>query len=131
MEDKLRKRIAVVGWAIIIASILLHSLYQKQSVSFFDFALLFLASVFAGLILVDIRTILVGYLVAFVLSVALIYVCLILPVLLDVFTYPEFGEVVYREAVKLVFVAVFPISFFTCFVGGFIGGAFGEMLDIA
>jgi hypothetical protein len=120
----------VGGWALIIASILLHSIYQKQSVSPFDFVLLFLASVFAGLVLVDIRTILFGYLVAFVIAVAFVYICLVLPAILSVFTYGEFGEVVYREAARLVFLAVFPFSFFLCFVGGFVGGALGEWFGI-
>jgi hypothetical protein len=121
----------VVGWALIIASILLHSIYQTQSISPFDFVLLFLTSVFAGLVLVDIRTILFGYLVAFFIAVAFMFICLVLPAILAVFTYSEFAEVIYREATRLVFLAVFPFSFFVCFVGGFVGGALGEWFGIS
>jgi len=83
-------------------------------------------SIFAGFVLVDARTIVLGYIASLVLSISIIYLALISPVLLNKVGFAPLTDLVYQEAIIMLFRGIFPVAVFLCFIGVFIGGFLGE-----
>ena len=115
-----------VAWSLIMSSIMLQSLYERPLLTALDLTLLFLASFFAGLILVDAGIIVFGYMGSLVLSLLTMFVSLSLPALLGRVKYLELESLVYSEALSSIVRIVFPVVLVICLVGAFLGGIMGE-----
>lgn len=120
--------LVTLGWAIAVASISVQALYVRPILTQHEIVLLFVVSVVAGMILVDLEILVSSFFVAFGLAFSLAYFCLVLPSLLGI-AGPA-GEVLYSGAVVLIFRAVFPAPFFVILIGGFFGSFLGERLKL-
>ena len=123
--------LVVISWGFLMAAIILQALYANASLAALDILLLFVVSVVAGMLLIDIKTILLGYLCSFSLSVLITFICLTLPVTLRIFEYAALNEALYRAAVFMIFTSVFPAPIILCLIGGFLGSAVGERLNLS
>lgn len=121
----------IVSWGFLMASIVLQALYTHMSLTALDILLLFVVSVLAGMILIDIKTIVLGYICSFFLSVLITFICLTLPATLGIFEYAMQSEALYRVAISVIFTGVFPAPIILCFIGGFVGSAISEKLNLS
>jgi hypothetical protein len=113
----------VIAWGVTEASIVLNAfLSGRQMLEWYDLLLLFSISVFAGVLLVDIKAIVLGIFESLFLSIILSYVCMILPVLVgDVAGFGQ-ANVIYWVTIGFVFRAFFPIGIMMFVAGGMLGG---------
>ncbi len=115
-----------VFWALLLSAVLMHSLLTSQSLSILDLVLLTLVCFWAGLILVDIESIVVGSFFALGLCTLIMFVEFSIPAFLGVLSHAEFNEIVYYQAIRMIFTAIFPVPVILCLVAGILGGYFGE-----
>lgn len=115
-------------WAVLLSAILIHSVLNRQGLSISDFAFLALVSFWAGIIVVDLDSIVVGCLTAFGLCVLIMFLELSLPAFLGVLSHPELNVIVHYQAVKMIFLAVFPLSLLLGAVSSILGGYVGEKI---
>jgi hypothetical protein len=130
LKAKLRDISVILCWGVLIASITLQGLYQRLYLTAWDIALLFLASVIAGIVLVDAVVIVVGYMASFVISMIVIFVCITLPATLGKLMHALLGEILYQEALILMVRTFIPLPVVLCFLGGLTGGIIGEALKL-
>jgi len=127
LNEELKKTLVVLAWSISMASIILQALlYGRQPLSTFDLLFLFIVSTLAGLVLVDIKWIILGYAGSLFLSTLLMFVCLTLPVTLGKLLYAFHGEFVQLLTINMIFTALFPYSILACFFGVLFGGFLAE-----
>lgn len=127
MMKKIFKELKIVVlWAILLSSILTHATLSKDGLPIVDFVFLALICCWAGVIIVDIEVTLVKCLIAFGLCALIMLLELSLPAFLRVLSYPELGEIVYYQAVKLVFLAIFPFPLMLGIISSFLGAYIGE-----
>jgi len=117
-----------LGWAVMVASLIVQALYVRQALTESEIVLLFVVSVVAGALLVDIERMVLSFVMAFGLAVVFSYFCLILPSLLGLVGVA--AEALYSAAVAMIFPAVFPSPFFVTILGGFLGSFIGESLNL-
>lgn len=115
----------VVSWSVLISSVLLYSVLMSPP-PILSYILLGLASFFAGVVLVDLDVIIVGCLITFALCVAMMFIALSLPVFLGTLSHAVLSDLVYTQALRMIFYATFPISIILCLVTGILGGYVGE-----
>ena len=119
---------ATVGWAIVIASIVLQALYIRFFLTELELILLFLVSTVVGSVLVDVGKVVVGFVGAVALAIVIAYFCLILPSMLRIAGVT--GEAMYSGAIVMIFRSTFPIPLIAILFGGFFGSFVGEMLRL-
>jgi hypothetical protein len=113
----------VIAWGITNASIVLNAfLSGREALEWYDLLLLFFISGFAGVLLTDVKAIVLGVFEALFLSVLITYVGMILPVLLGNVSGFYQANVVYWLALGLIFRAFFPMALLTFIMGGILGG---------
>jgi len=120
-------KIAIL-WAMLLSAILIHSMLNRQGLSIIDFVFLALVGFWAGVILVDLDSIVVGCVIAFGLCVFIMFFALSLPAFLGVLSYPGLNDIVYNQAVRMIFLAVFPFPLFLGVVSSILGGYVGEKI---
>jgi len=121
--------LVAVGWAIVIASVFVQSLYVRPALTEFEIILLFLASAVAGAVLVDIEKLIVSFFLAIGLAIFLSYFCLVLPSVLGFAGVA--GEALYSAAIVMLFRSVFPAPFIFILLGGLLGSFIGERLNLS
>jgi len=114
----------IAGWAVAITSIIVNSLYVRPLLTWVDIVLLFVASAMSGMMLVDLESVVVGFVVAFALATVMTYILLCLPTILGISG--AIGEVLSSGAVVMVFRSIFPVPFILILIGGFFGSFLGE-----
>ena len=130
-----------LGWAIIVASIILQAMYKPRyaltivsplSLTILDYFGLLAASVLAGIILSDAQKVLLGYIASLFMSVLIMFLALISPAFLGTVKYVSAGglSLLYGGAIVLIFQHVFPYAMFVIFLGGVLGGILGERLNL-
>jgi len=124
---ELRDLAATVGWAVVLSSIISPALYVRDSLAESDFVLLFFGSAIVGAVLADLERLIISCVVAITSSLAIIYVCLNLPVILNL---AVAGEALGVTAVVMIFRAIFPISIVVILFGGLLGSFVGERLNL-
>lgn len=113
----------VIAWSITSASIILNVfLHGSQTMEWYVLLLLFFISVFAGMLLEDIKTIVLGIFEAFFLTTLLTYIGLILPVLLGNVADFYQANLVYWVSIEIVFRMFFPMVTLSLVIGGIVGG---------
>jgi len=118
----------VVPWALLLSSILIHSSLSRPAPQILDFIFLASVSFWAGVILVDLESVITGCLIALGLCVLLILFALSLPAFLGVLSRLGLDEIVYNQAIKMAFTAIFPFSAIICIASAILGGCFGEKI---
>jgi len=127
---KPRTVLVVIAWSIISASLMLNLFLSRSKMVGFTFwsistalpiTLLFFISIFAGMLLEDIKSIILGVFEALALTILLTYVGMALPALLG--DAPSvLVNAVYGGAMYEIFVMFFPLIPLSFFVGAAIGG---------
>lgn len=128
-----------LGWAIVIAALVLQAFYSGHSYSLeylntygpaltlFDMILLFALSILPGFISFDLDLLVKMFFWALGLSVALIYLCITLPSYLGIITIPVLQEFLSEGAIAFIFRSMVPSSVI-CLMGALLGGFLGERL---
>ena len=113
----------VIAWGVTNASIILNAfLNGREMLEWYDLLLLFVISGFAGVLLAEVKAIVLGVFEALFLSVLLTYVCMILPVLLGNVSGFYQANVIYWLALGVIFKAFFPLGLIAFIMGGMLGG---------
>ena len=121
-----REQKVSIFWAMLLSAILLHSSLASRALSVLDLVLLALVSFWAGLILVDLETLIVGSFVALGLCTLIMFLELSIPAFLGVLSVKELDIVVYYQAIRMIFSTIFPAPIILAVVSSIIGGYFGE-----
>lgn len=130
LKAKLRDISVILGWGVLMASITLQGLYRRLYLTAWDIALLFFASVIAGIVLVDAVVVVLGYIASLVISMIIIFICITLPATLGKLMHALLGDVLYQEALILMVRTLIPLPVVLCFLGGVAGGIIGEALKL-
>lgn len=133
--------LATIGWTILISFVILWALYNGHSYSFEalttygpslmidDLVLVFAVSVLAGLVLLDLESIMLGSLGALGLSAVIVYVCINLPSYLGIVSYPVLQQYLQIGAIVFIFRS-FLLSAILSIIGALLGGLLGERIHI-
>lgn len=89
--------------------------------AWYDLFLLFFVGAFAGVLLADAKTLILGVFESLFLSVLLVYLGMILPVLLGNVAGFYQANIVYWDSLGFIFKAFFPIGAMVHFLGGVLG----------
>ena len=127
--------LVTTGWAIALASLAVkaeRSISAWTTFSTVDLLLALIISILAGIMIVDLKTILYGYFGSMISSFIM---AVLFSFLLDwfvaglqevMFEIPFGWEFVIYEAMRRIFRIFFPTALFFCFLGVFLGGFLGE-----
>lgn len=128
--------LVVIAWSIISTSITLNVFLSGTHVPGFafwsisaavPFILLFLVSLFAGMLLEDIKSIVLGIFEALALTILLTYVGIALPVLVG--SAPSFyTNIIYDNAIYDIFSMFFPLIPMSFLIGAVMGGFLEDWL---
>jgi len=129
LSPRTRDFLVVIGWALILSSIILQSLYIREFLTFMDLLALFFASVFAGVILVDAERILYGFVGVIVLCLLLVFLCLTLPIALGKLQSADLAQALYGATLIMIFRSMLATATpVVVLIGGLVGGALGEWM---
>ena len=119
----------VIAWSITNASILLNLFYSGgQTLEWYILLLLFFVSVFAGMLLADIKAIVLGMFEAIFITLLLSYIGMILPIFVGgVSGYYE-AQAVYTVSMTSIFRFFFPMVPLLSAIGALAGGFFEDWL---
>lgn len=119
----------VIAWGFTNTAIILNAfLSGRQIMAWYDFVLVLFVSAFAGVLLADVKTIVLGIFESLFLSVLLMYIALVLPVLLGNVAGFYQANLIYWVSLGLIFKAFFPLAVFAYFLGGMLGGFAEDLL---
>ncbi len=121
--------LVVPAWAGIVSAIILQRLFGAPSLSPLDWGLIFLASIFSGLVIGELENAVVGFFATLVLSGVIVGVVLALPVTLGL-TGPLLEQPAEEKALTNVFQALFPFTLVFVLAGGILGSMLAERLDL-
>ncbi len=130
MQEKRRFLLAVFSWSSLVSVIALQRLFVAPGLEPLDWALIFLASTFAGAVLGILENIILGFPVTVLLSSLIIGAILALPATLGL-AGPLYGPVALQQAIILVLQALFPFTIILMLVGGVGGGILAEWFGLA
>jgi hypothetical protein len=113
----------VLAWSVTTACIELNAfLNGSQMLEWYVLLIIFLLSIFAGMLLQDIKAIILGVFEAVVLSVLLTYIGIVLPTFVGGTPYYGQANAVYWVALQYVFRMFFPAFPIILVMGALIGG---------
>jgi hypothetical protein len=119
----------VLAWSVINVAILLNVfLLAGQTMEWYFMALLFSVSVYAGMILEDLKAIILGVFEALGLTMILAYLLMILPALVGAISGFYQQNLVLNNAVGYLFKMMFPLGVVLIVLGGLIGGILKDWL---
>jgi hypothetical protein len=121
-----RTFLAVFGWAVMIASIVLQRIYIQPLLTWLDYVLLFLVNFLAGVVILSAKRVLIGCIFATMLAMFLMFLILSMPAFLGWVRHVESAEYLYFGSIVMIFKAMFPSAFVACFLGAVFGGLVGE-----
>ncbi len=126
-----RKRLILVvpAWVGLVSAIALQRLFVDPGLTWLDWALIFAASIFAGLVAGDLETAVVGFAGTVFFAGVVIGGVLALPVTLGL-TGPLWEQVAEIGAVVEVVQTLFPFTLVIVLTGGIIGAMLAERLDL-
>jgi len=112
----------------LISGIILAKLYTSPSLSSTDWTLIFLASVFAGVVLEALENIIIGFGVTIISSSLIVAFSLSLPSLLGLAG--SFGDFAIESALATLVQAMFPFTVILILLGGSLGGFLAGRLGL-
>lgn len=116
----------MLGWALMLSAVVLSALYRGPSLDWLEWALLIAVCMFAGAVLVDLDAVVLGFFGAFLLSMAVSFLCLSLPALLGILEHAAQKEALFQWAVVLVVRTLVPLPLMYCFAASVIGAFLSE-----
>jgi hypothetical protein len=127
---KPRTVIVALAWSITSASIMLNVfLSGGKSLDWPVLLLLFFVSAFAGVLLEDIKSIILSAFETLFLTMLLTYTGMIFPVLIGNVEGVYQTNLVYTVAIEIIFKMFFPLAILTIVVGGAVGGFAKDLLS--
>lgn len=126
LGSRSRTFLAVLGWAVMIASIVLQRIYTQPLLTWLDYVLLFIVNFSAGVVLLNARRVLIGWICATILGMFLMFLILSMPAFLGWVRHAEFTEYLYFGSLVMIFKAMFPSAYIMCFIAAVFGGFVGE-----
>jgi len=128
MKGKIKNLLVMLGWTAMTATFVLQGLFQglQKPLPLLNVALLIVASIMAGLVLVDAEVVLYCYLGMILTSTATIWTSLAIPALLNVVTSPAAKAILYEGSIGITLRTALLYLMIPCFIGSIIGGIFGE-----
>lgn len=140
MKKIVRNVLITIGWAIVVSTIALRTLYDRflafllyERVEEYaavlrplDFVLIFLVSVLAGVLLHEPGSIVFSYLGSLALSGLIVYVGLTMPIYAG--KTHGLGRLLQESAINFMFTNLLFGPLFLLLVGSFLGGILGERL---
>ncbi len=130
MRLRVRNALITVGWAIVTSSIILQTLYQQPALSALDYLSIFAVSLLAGLLLSDVEAAVLGCAGSLVITVLIMFICLILPANLGEVRYGHLADLLYGGALVMILRSMLPVSVILCLIGGLIGSFLAESLGL-
>ena len=124
MQDKLRLGLGSICWSGLVSGIILARLYTAPVLTSVDWALIFLASVFAGVVLAALENIVLGFGITIIASSFIVAIVLSLPAFVGLAG--QLGNLVTETALAAVVQAMFPFTVILIFLGGVLGGFLAE-----
>lgn len=119
----------VIAWSITNASILLNLFYSGgQTLEWYILLLLFFVSVFAGMLLADIKAIVLGMFEAIFITLLLSYIGMILPIFVGCVSGYYEAQAVYTVSMTSIFRFFFPMVPLLSAIGALAGGFFEDWL---
>jgi hypothetical protein len=113
----------VTAWSITSASIILNVfLAGIQTTEWYVPLVLFFISIFAGMLLEDVKAIILGIFEALSLTVLLTYAGMIMPALIGKVANYYQANTVYMVSAGLIFTTFFPLGMMSLIIGGMVGG---------
>ncbi len=128
LRERLRLIIGSVSWSALISGIILAKLYTSPSLSSTDWTLIFLASVFAGVVLEALENIIIGFGVTIISSSLIVAFSLSLPSFLGLAG--SFGDFAIESALATLVQAMFPFTVILILLGGSLGGFLAGKLGL-
>jgi len=125
-----RVLVSVLCWGIVVASILLQNLFSHPLVDVTSLVLLVLVSFFAGLVILDLRYVVIGWFASLILSVLVVLLVLVLPLYLGLVPHLTLGEDLYAGAIVMIFRAYFPNIVVLTLLASSIGAMIGDRIGI-
>lgn len=124
--------IILSGWAVTISSIVLQALYLSPLLTWFHYLSIFLASVLCGAMILDLKDIILGYLVVIPLSFFIMIFCLAaLPGLTGKTLLTKSSlDLSVQYALVIVVRSTFPAVWIECLMAAILGGAIAEIFKI-
>lgn len=131
-KETIRDFLAAVGWATMMAAIVLQGLYEgiERPLPLANVLLLIAASVLAGAVLADPERIVLAYVGMLAMSMLAIFVSLVSPALLGEIKYPALRAVLYEGSIGIVTRVTLLYLMIPGLMGGFTGGIIGERLEL-
>lgn len=122
-----------LGWTVTICSVILQVLYTSSGpgLLWYHYAALFLVSMLAGIVIVDLKDVILGYFIVFPLSFAtLIFVMGVLPGAAGKLQSGTMAlDVIGGMAINMVMRITFPGVWVLCLLGGILGCGIGERIE--
>jgi hypothetical protein len=128
LRERLRLIIGSASWSALISGIILAKLYTSPSLSSTDWTLIFLASVFAGVVLEALENIIIGFGVTIISSSLIVAFSLSLPSFLGLAG--SFGDFAIESALATLVQAMFPFTVILILLGGSLGGFLAGKLGL-
>jgi len=122
------KYLIIVSWSLLLSTVLVHAILANGSLSVFDCGLLFVVGFVAGYLMVDLEKVVMGSFLSFGLCVLVLFVELSLSAVLGIVSRTAFNQIVYVQAIKIIFPNAFPAPFIINIVSSILGEYMGERL---
>jgi hypothetical protein len=120
-----------VAWAFTVSSIILIAFYENPSVPWAHNILILLTGILCGILIVDLKDVILGFFIVFPLS--LLMTTFFLAVLPAVTGKLQSGfmaiDILASYAIGLVLKSTFPVTWILCLMSGIFGCAIGERIE--
>jgi hypothetical protein len=122
----------ILIWAITASAIILQALYVQPLLTWHHYLFLFIASILPGILLADLKEIIIGYFIMCLLSLFIMTFSLaILPVISGkVPPIPSLIDMLLQSALITIFRSTLPSVWILCLISAILGSAIAEYLKI-
>ncbi len=120
-------------WVVAVASVLLQNLYVRPTLDYVGVALVLLASFFAGIVIMDLKEVFLGWVAFLILLLVIAFSVLSLPLLLGRVPHPDLLSQQFYSGIFVVMLrATFPFLLLETLIASLLGAVFGaRVLDYA
>lgn len=125
---KVRALLTLLIWSITLLSTTLIFSFFMHEYSYLSYFFWVVAGLLAGVLIIDLKSVLFFSILSYFLSFTLMFLILSLPVFLGTLSHQILSNLVYAQSLKLVFSFTFPFMLLINILSGIIGGYLGEIL---
>jgi hypothetical protein len=126
-----RTVLVAAGWSFIISSVILQVLYVTPTISWSCYVILVLASVMCGILIVDLKDIILSYFLVLLFSFSV--TTFMLGILPSVTGMLQSGfmtsDLIVSFAILMIVKSTFPGIWVFCLLAGILGGGIGETIE--